>query len=217
MRDCCFLVADQAMGIAFERVLSRPDRDTVLGTGPFAFDPAPHVDLIQIPDYTDGGVYKHAHRILEPKLATHRHAVVCLDRKAKGLPPAGRIRGNIASNLRASGWPRERTAVIVIDPELERWLWLDHPICEQAFGYDRSSYGRSMRSMMEEQGQWRATDEKPHDCDSALAWAGRRRGRKCWPAHVFKSMLSMAPVDLCVDPAFLQLRDTLQRWFPPVR
>ena len=214
MRDCCFLVADQAMRTAFELILDRGDRSELLGTGGFEFDPAPDVDLIQVAGYTDGGVHKHAARLLAPKLETHRHAVVCLDKKFPGAPAAGRIRRDITGNLRTAGWDPSRFEVIVIQPELERWLWLDHPACERAFGYPRADHGRSMRVMMREQGQWHEHDDKPHDCDAALVWAARWKQRKTAPATLFKAMLPTAPVQHCEDPAFVKLRDTLKSWFP---
>ncbi len=125
MRDCVFLFADAEMQAAFQEFFSRQSFELTLETGPFSVDPAQ--DFLRDAAGKDSGVYLRAHEFLRPYQTSHRHAVVVLDEKWEGSTGAGKIREDIRQRLRSSGWADERFAVVVIEPELENWIWQDNP------------------------------------------------------------------------------------------
>ncbi|MEN8217565.1 MAG: hypothetical protein ABFS56_14585 [Pseudomonadota bacterium] len=58
------------------------------------------------------------------------------------------------------GWEKDRFVVIVIDPELEAWMWQDNPHIAKAFGFNKSS---SLRDWLCSQGLWPLDSPKPPD------------------------------------------------------
>jgi hypothetical protein len=72
---------------------------------------------------TDGGIHRRAHDLLRRFLPSHQHAVVILDKKFGGQLPAAIVRDQILDNLWRNGWSAECVEDVVIDPELEVWLW----------------------------------------------------------------------------------------------
>jgi hypothetical protein len=122
MRDCIFLLADKNMEAAFTGFLTRDSFHLSLGIRRFAFDQTQ--DII-VESGSDPGVLQRAHELLRLYLHTHRFAVVVLDHAWVGSPDVEVIEQTIKGNMLSSGWRTDRVAVIVIDPELEAWLWQD--------------------------------------------------------------------------------------------
>jgi hypothetical protein len=57
-----------------------------------------------------------------------------------------------------NGWEKNRFVVIVIDPELEAWMWQDNPHIAKTFGFDKSP---SLRDWLCSQGLWPLDSPKP--------------------------------------------------------
>jgi hypothetical protein len=90
-----------------------------LGIRPVAFDVYPHPER-------DPGCRLKAHEFLRVALASHEHALVLFDRAGCGKEGVGRaaLEREVEERLAASGWSA-RAAAIVMDPELEAWVWVD--------------------------------------------------------------------------------------------
>ena len=66
-------------------------------------------------------------------------AVVMLDKNFGGWLPAAVVREEIRTNLLRNGWSTECVEVVVIDPELEIWLWQrGNPHVAREFRYNGS-------------------------------------------------------------------------------
>ena len=151
MRDCVFLLADGNMRACVEGFLGRAQFHQSLGTAGFDFDS--NQDLLVDEGGNDPGVYKRAHEILKSYKGTHERAVVILDNHWDGSPGADRIEEDIRNNLLSTGWSEDRIVVIVIDPELEVWLWQDNQNVERAF---RHRPPPSLRQVLRDGGLWPA-------------------------------------------------------------
>ena len=202
MRDVVFLAADGSIEQMLRGFFGRPAFPQALGCGNFTF--APTDDLIVAPG-RDPQVYRLAHELLRPYLATHARCVVLLDAAWSGTPGVGAIREHVSRHLQQT-WVQH--AVIVLDPELEAWVWQDNPHVAGALGGPPE-----FRQILASSGHWPAGVAKPEDPKAALDHLRARHGADRSKA-VFNRLAARISVKGCTDPAFLMLRDTLRDWFP---
>ncbi len=163
----------------------------------------------------DSGCRDGAAELLRPQRGEHRRALVIFDRHGCGSDDAREvIQQTVERKLVLSGWKPECCKAIVIDPEVEAWLWNGSPHVARALGW--RSYTR-LRRYLRRACLWPADAPKPPDPKRALKRALRaaptRRGT--WNEQDFLQLARRMTLRGCVDPAFVELRDTLRRWFPP--
>jgi hypothetical protein len=131
-----------------------------------------------------------------------------LDSAWTGSPGPDKIREKISRSLREL-WEEHETAVIVLDPELEVWLWQgDSPHVAAALGCPPD-----YRQILARSGHWPTDRAKPADPKAAHEYLYRRHGADKSRA-VFRRLAGKISARGCTDPAFLTLRDTLRDWFP---
>ena len=160
---------------------------------------------------SDPGCLNNAIEFLRPFSQAYRYALVIFDYEGCGsqkLPHE--IRHDLESLLGHNGWP-ERARVIVIDPEVEVWIWSHSGRIAEVLGWGR--HFDVLRNSLEDSGLWPKLCDKPPDPKKAVRYALRRKGRKL-SAGLFSELAETAAFDKCRDPAFLELRRTLQIWFP---
>jgi hypothetical protein len=208
MRDCVFLVSDINMAAAFRGFLCRDRFHSSLGCGQFQFDP--REDLLVDGAGNDSGVYTRAHELLRPYLQSHRHAVVGLDSEWAGSPGAERIITDISNKLLANGWNHHRFAVVVIEPELEAWIWQDSPHIASAFRY-RSE--QPLRHLLAGEGFWAATALKPERPKESMEFV-LQRTRRPRSSAVYEEVTRRVSIKGCTDSAFQRLSANLRAWFP---
>lgn len=177
-----------------------------LGCAPFAFEPGD--DLIR-ETKNDPGVWKNAHELLRLKRATHRNALIILDNSWEGSPGVAQIEKDIGGNMTGSGWPRGQFEVVVIDPELESWIWQDHVHVETAFGHAGPP---SLRQRLRDSDLWPDGGRKPTDPKLAVE-AVQGWYRFGPPSPVFAEIAMKVSVKGCVDPAFQKMLRALKGWF----
>jgi hypothetical protein len=132
-----------------------------------------------------------------------------IDAEWAGSPGAARIRAHIVDGCERSGWVRNDVVAVVLDPELETWIWQDSPIVESVVGYS----GSSLRQELASSGAWPLASAKPPRPKEALE-AQLRRNRIPRSSALYRQIAERISVKGCVDPAFAELRTALQRWFP---
>ncbi|MEU0519107.1 hypothetical protein [Streptosporangium sp. NPDC006007] len=201
-RDVVFLVADTGMEQMLRGFLGRPRVHRSLRCGPFGFDP--REDVFVAPT-KDPGVYGTARELLRPFERLHRRAVVMLDADWDGSPGAKAIHHHIGRCLDGA-W--EHYAVVVIDPELEAWVWQDNPNVAEAL-----KCSTDFRKNLADSGHWPHDHLKPPDPKSALDHL-RRRHRADGSNAAFRRLAEKISVRHCQDPAFNHLCEHLRAWFP---
>jgi hypothetical protein len=216
MRDIVWLIADLECEATIRGFLERPNFHLSLGCNPFRF--SVEEDRVRDTLRKDPGVWKYGHELLSSKLTTHRYAVIILDNAWDGSPGPAEIEADISRKMVGSRWKENRFEVIVIDPELEAWIWQDNPLVEQAIGHVRppSLRQKLATTTYKVTGQvlWPPNKPKPPDPKAAVETV--RSMYRLGPASpVFKEITSRVSVNKCQDPAFQKLRAALQRWFPP--
>ena len=129
MRDLIIHVADQHMEKGLRAFFGRDDWHHAIGCARFDIDSESENEIYRVPGRTDGSVWKQAHENLEPFRAKYRRAVIVLDADFDPHPGAETLQQDISEAMIGFGWEPDRFAVIVIQPELEAWLWPEPKCC----------------------------------------------------------------------------------------
>jgi len=161
----------------------------------------------------DSGCYGDAENFLRPFLRTHRHALVVFDRHGCGCEDktVSDIESDVEDRLTRSGW-EGRCRVVVIDPELEAWVWSDSPHVDSELGWTGGS--PELRQWLVSKGLVARGTSKPADPKKAV-FAALSARRKPPSARLFRSLAERVGVDRCTDRSFLKLKNTLRTWFSP--
>ncbi|MBM4034345.1 MAG: hypothetical protein FJ291_21580 [Planctomycetes bacterium] len=201
-RDLVILVPDRTFRLVVSTLIRR---HASLEIRPVSHD-------IQAHTYFDAGCLRDCHEFLKPFLQTHCHALVFFDKHGCGREDlsADMLQLEVEERLRRSGW-EDRACAIVVEPELEVWVWSDSPEVERCLGWA----GRQppLRERLRQKGLWEPGSAKPTDPKAAMALALREAGIA--PARAaFERLAASVGLRRCTDRAFVRFRGILQRWFP---
>lgn len=205
MKDIVCLVADKNMEAAMAGLFSRSQ---ALRTRPIK------ADLLVHPQ-RDPGCFHQAADLLKTFQASHDHALVVIDRAWDGAPAKNGLELEALLQQRLDGagiasW----AAAIVIDPELEAWVFSDSPQVDDCLGW--TGRAPTLRSWLAARGLWLDGIAKPPDPKKAVALA-LYQVRKPRSSAIYRELAEKVGLDRCVDPSFARLRALLQEWFPPER
>jgi hypothetical protein len=159
----------------------------------------------------DPGCYRTGHELLIPMSREARHALVIFDRAWDGAPgeSSERIATRVEERLRPV-WA-DRARCVVIDPEVDVWLWSDSPHVADVLGWFRRR--RQLRRHLEEAGVWESGAAKPSDPKRAIDLALRKAGVVPSSA-IFRRVAERVSLERCTDPSFRKLTGILRSWFP---
>lgn len=160
----------------------------------------------------DPGCAREAHQLLRPLAGRYRHALVVFDLEGSGREPQGRgaLEVEVRAALAANGW-QDRAEAIVIEPELEIWVFAESPHVEACLGWRRTT--GSLRRWLERQGWWSGDRPKPEHPRAALEQALREVSRPRSSA-LYECLGRRVGLKRCGDEAFRKLIETLRLWFP---
>ncbi len=113
--------------------------------------------------------------------------------------------------LAQNGWA-DHSAAIVIDPELEAWVWGNYAQVEDVLGWQQG--GEGLRQWLIQKGFLQPPQLKPEHPKEALERALRIL-KKPRSSAIYHDLATGVSFDRCIDPAFQKLKQTLQNWFPP--
>jgi hypothetical protein len=201
-RDLIALVADKNMEAALGALLGR---NQALGTRQIQAE-------IYVHPGRDPGCLRRAHDFLSAQNSSFQHALVLLDRQGCGSEDdAPALEAEIEDRLR-SAWT-DRARAIVIDPELEVWVWSDSPHVDEALGWAGRLPG--LRDWLVNEHHLPQDALKPTDpkaaMEGALSAAGIPRS-----SAIYARLAKTVSLRRCQDRAFLRLRQTLADWFPAI-
>ena len=199
------LTADKNAQFAIKGILSRDRSLGICRLGPNS------VEYITHPE-KDPGVFRTAKLLLSPFLRTHLHALAIMDREGSGCgtSTAEQMEQQIETDLLAAGWAN-RAAALVIDPELDIWVWADSPHVEAEIGWvDQST---NLRTWLVQKGFNLSAEGKPIRPKEALE-AALRHVHMPRSSALYRSLAEKVSLVRCIDRAFMKLKTTLQSWFP---
>jgi hypothetical protein len=201
-KDLALLVADKNIEGAVRGLLTRPRS---LGLREISCDVYVHPER-------DPGCLVRGHDFMKQFAHRYRHGLVLFDREGSGDDEADRplLERRVEERLAASGWG-DRAAAVVIDPELEIWVWNESSHVERILGWE----GRlpSLRTWLREKGWLENDARKPVSPKKAVEEALRLAG-KPRSSSIYQELARKVSTKRCTDPAFLKLCQTLARWFP---
>jgi hypothetical protein len=210
MRDCLFLVADKNMEGMFKGFFSRRNWHLSLGTAPFIFDAKE--DLKVAHGQNDSGLYTRANELLlECQAKNYRHVVVVIDVAWDAAPGVEKIEERLKGHFQSIGFPEDKACAVVIDPELENWVWQNNlHVCNALFYNDKFPV---LREQLQKQGFWDKDRLKPQRPKEAVEWV-LRKTRTPRSSSIYEKLASQVSLKHCQDGAFQHLLETLRCWFP---
>lgn len=210
MRDLVVFVADSTMEQAFLSFMTRHDFHAPynLNIHPISFDPAE--DLIRIPG-NDSGAYGKGHEWMRARLGKYRHGIVVFDREFGTDLDAQTLSIDLTSRIAQTGWHLDHFRVVVIEPELEAWIWQRNQRVAVPLGF--KTVDQLVASVCNAGLAWPEGQPKPSRPKEALEAVCRLKGIG-FSAALHRSITASVSLIGCQDPSFVQLRAALQRWFP---
>jgi len=201
--DLVVLTADKNTQFALEGLLSRP--------GALGIRPIERVRMLVHPR-RDPAVLRDSHSFLRPLLRQASYCLVVFDREGSGAENRSRedLEQSVQSNLDANGW-EGRSSVVVIDPELEVWVWANCPQVDTVLGWPLG--GRNLSEWLACSGFLPKAGSKPARPKEAVE-AALRESRTSRSSALYRELAQRVNFSGCKDPAFGKLRDSLLTWFP---
>ncbi len=194
------LVADKNIEAALRGLFEK--RAPSLGIRQFRFEIFVHPER-------DPGCYKRGLELLERLIGSARHGLLVFDQAWEGNPHSNRV--ETENELRSgSGQMAGRVEVLVIEPEIEAWVWSTSPHVERVL---RWSDDPSVRRWLTQQGLWVKGAAKPGDPKEAMEQVLRRTGTPRSSA-LYRELAGRVSLASCTDPAFARLKEILGQWFP---
>ena len=201
-KDLVILVADGQMEFAVRGLLTHNE---AIGFRPLSVD-------IHVHPNKDPGCLLRGHDFLRPFYKQYRHAIIMLDREGCGREGDSRqeLECEIEQRLSSAGWDN-RAAVVVLDPELEVWVWSDSPEVDAVLGWACKT--PRLAEWLKNEGYSTSGQTKPNRPKEAMERALRlaRKGRS---SAIFFELAQRVSVNRCIDPAFLKFKNVLRQWFP---
>lgn len=206
MKDLYVLVADQDMAETLKAVLNRPKS---LGIQRVQHEVTRHVQR-------DAGCRADASRRLRPYLDQYRKAIVVFDKHGCGREDASRehVQMDVERDLENNGWAGDRAKVIVIEPELEAWIWTGSPHVARILGWEGEYH--DLKAWLVKRRLWVEDNAKPTDPKTAMK-AVLRETSTAHSAALFGDLAKRTTWSGCQCPAFAELKSVLKRWFGNVR
>ena len=156
----------------------------------------------------DPGVWNEGVEFLREVAKPDDHVLMLFDREGSGQEnqTAEQIEDALESRLRQAGWA-DRAGAVVIDPELEVWVWSDSPQVGRALGMTEPEY-QQLRSRNAS-----GPTGKPRQPKELLR-STLRSNRLPRSPSIFRELARTVSFERCTDRAFLKLRTLLRQWFP---
>lgn len=202
MIDLFCLVADRNMEAAVSGLLDRPYS---LGIRKIRYRVRAH-------GFRDPGCFHKPHDVLKLYRSQARHAIVMLDQAWDGVPcdTSRETEEALRQRLRKVGMSAW-ACPIVIEPELEAWVFGGSPHVERILGWSNRS--PRLRDALEIRDLWRAGDAKPRDPKAAMEWA-LAEVKANRTSKIYSRLAKRVSTSNCTDQSFQRFRRLLRRWFP---
>jgi hypothetical protein len=186
--------------------------DGLLSTRPRDLGMRPVVYEMLVHTRRDPGCYHEAPETLRPYHRRATHALVLFDHEGCGQEnvAAETVAQVLRARLAMNGWD-DRAEVLVVEPEIEAWVWSASSIVEDVLGW--AGRRPALREWLADRRFWPQGMLKPPRPKEAWVAALREAGiRKS--AALYRTLAEEVNLGGCRDPAFQRLCTTLRTWFP---
>ena len=160
--------------------------------------------------HRDPGCYLHAAEFLRFALGKYQHALVMFDREGCGneSAEASSIAAKVERDLSYSGW--KSSAAIVLDPEIESWVWSLSPYVDEELGWKGTV--PPLRQWLKDKGFLDDKINKPHRPKEALEAALREKKKPRSP-QIYLNLAKRVSLSRCTDVSFNKFKQTMAAWF----
>ncbi len=198
-----FLVADSNMEQTIRGLMARPQSLGIAYKITF--------DIFKHPRH-DPGVFHEAHEYLRNQQDNYKYAIVIFDRIGCGresTKSASELESEVEKRLHKVGW-KDRCAAIVIDPELEIWVFARSP---RVIDIIADGNGQLYRDVLGK--AQKDSNGKPLDPKSVMEEI-LRRANIPRSSSLYGDLAKAVSLEECRDRAFGRLKQVLQGWFSNV-
>jgi hypothetical protein len=139
---------------------------------------------------------------------------VLLDYKGCGVSrtsSSDEIESSVEERLQRSGWD-ERARCVVIDPELEVWVWSESPEVDRCLGWEKVP--QRVQEWLRANDRWPDDATKPPEPKDSLEEV-LKEVRQPRSSSLFRELAESVSLRRCEDESFRRFRRILQAWFPP--
>ncbi|MCX8063006.1 MAG: hypothetical protein N3D16_10545 [Anaerolineales bacterium] len=197
--DLVVLIADADYEASVDALLS--SRTQALGILPVSFK------LVRAVGH-DPDVRLRAEEYLRIYINRAKYALVLFDKEGSGEESVSvyELESEVKHRLELNGW-ENRCEVIVLDPELEIWVWSNSPHVPESLGLDNHRLNEVLnRFPHNDIGKPNRPKEAMEEC--------LRVSKKPRSAAIFRQLVNNVSIHRCQDRAFQKLCLTLLTWFP---
>jgi hypothetical protein len=199
MTDLVVLVADKNAQFAIKGALNRSE---ALEMRSVEFE-------IRVHPGRDGGVRRSGAQLLAVERRRFSKALMLLDYEGCGANEApSTLESGLDEELNTV-WG-ERAKAIVIEPEVDIWMWGSDNAIEEVIGWRR---GEKVRAWLQNKGFQFRENQKPVRPKEALEALLREPGIPR-SAALYEQIASKISLKRCTDAAFERLTARLREWFP---
>lgn len=160
----------------------------------------------------DPGCFLEAPQVLQTYQRRARRALVMFDHEGSGQEdrPPGDVRAHLEGRLAAAGW-QDRSGVLIMQPELENWVWSDSPEVDRVLGWE----GRTppLRDWLSQRQFWPPGALKPPRPKETLQ-AALREVRTPRSSALYRDLAERVSLERCTDASFQQFKELMRTWFP---
>ncbi len=204
MKDLVILAADKDMKVTLSALLKRTQ---ALRIRPITYD------VWNYPNH-DSACVSEGVAYLNGFQGRYSHALLIFDYEGCGKEPRytlAELADSLVRQFQEGPWKREARAII-INPELESWIWSDSPHVAEIIGWKDKT--PALKTWLQTQGwlsaQLGAKPERPKEAFRAALQATR----KSPGSHLFQQLAETVSFQRCADPSFAMFCQTLREWFP---
>ena len=201
MKDLIMLTADKNTEFLLQGLVPRiPEK---FSTKNFDFD-------IFVHPKRDPGCIQ-AHDFLRDFLGEYEYALVIFDFEGCGGKNYEETKQEVKEKMEINGW-KERCEVIILDPEIENWIWI-----ESKFVSRYTDFGDSYKILKEwlvENNFLQTGETKPKRPKEAFEKALKTKKIQRSSSIYKKMSQNVFSFEKCQDIAFKEFTCTLIKWFP---
>lgn len=157
----------------------------------------------------DGGARTRGPSILRAQRYRFTHALLIFDYEGSGANVSATELERTLDDRLAEDWG-DRAKSIVVEPEIDAWMWGNETHLCRAFGWP---IDRGVRATLSERGFAFDNNDKPHRPKEALE-AMCAELKVPLSASLYREVAERTSLQRCIDPAFVRLRATMSHWFP---
>jgi hypothetical protein len=187
------------MQFALQGALSRPQ---ALSIRQLSFEFRSHMGR-------DGGVRTTGASVLGSEKVRFRHALMILDHEGCGQETASVQQLETELNRQLAAVWGEHAKAIVIEPEVDIWLWGTDNALREALRWPQEG---PIRDWLRQKGFEFSAEGKPLRPKEALE-AMRLIHKQPRSSALYQKITEKISLQKCTDPAFLRLKAHMQKWF----